>query len=115
MSARSVLIMATTPVLPLAFGRVAVALRRRSRISVKRNASQLARTPGAVRGQGFIRMRIKLAGLGVALDRGVKLPRIEFLEPRAKPRQLARGKLFDGFLDVFCGGHAGDIAVGCEV
>jgi hypothetical protein len=54
-----------------------------------------------VRSKGFIRERLKLASLGVALDRSVKFPRIERLEPRAKPRQLARVKLFDSFLDVF--------------
>jgi hypothetical protein len=63
-----------------------------------------------VRGESFICMRIKPAGLSVALDRGVKLARVKGLEPRAKSRELARGKLFDGFLDVFSGGHARDIA-----
>jgi len=29
---------------------------------VKRNASQVARAPGAVRGKRFIRVRVKLAG-----------------------------------------------------
>jgi len=33
------------------------------------------------------------------------------LEPRAKPRQLARGKLLDGLLDVFGGGHVRYIAL----
>jgi len=32
--------------------------------------------------------------------------RIEYLEPGAKPRKLARGKLLDGFFDVFGGGMA---------
>jgi hypothetical protein len=73
--------------------------------SVKRNASQLAGAPGAVRGESFFRMRIKLAGPRVPLNGGVELRRIEGLEPRAKSRQLARGKLFDGFFDVFGGGH----------
>jgi hypothetical protein len=63
-----------------------------------------------VRGESFIRMGIKPAGLHVALDRGVKLARVEGLEPCAKSRQLMRGKLFDGLLDVFGGGHAGDMA-----
>jgi hypothetical protein len=49
-----------------------------------------------VRGKRFIRMRIKLAGLRVAFDCGVELRRIEYLEPRAEPRQLARGKLSNG-------------------
>jgi hypothetical protein len=63
-----------------------------------------------MRGKSFIRMRIKLAGAGVPLDGGVELFRVERLEPRTKPCKLARGKLFDGFLDVFGGGHIGDIA-----
>ena len=58
--------------------------RKRSRISVKRNASQLARAPGAMHDKSFIRVRIKLAGAGVALNGGVKLLRVECLEPGAK-------------------------------
>jgi hypothetical protein len=50
---------------------------------VKRNASQLARAPGAVRGKSFIRMGIKLAGERVPLNSCVELRRIEGLEPRA--------------------------------
>src|SRR3982074_3748536 len=84
-------------------------LRRRSRISAKRNASQLARPPGAVRGKGFIRVRIKLAGVGVPLNPAVELLRVEDLEPGAKPREVARGELFNGSLDIFGGGHAEDI------
>ena len=64
-----------------------------------------------VRGKGFIRMRIQLAGLSVALDGGVKLLRVEDLEPGAKPRERARGELFNGFLDVFGGGHVEDVAL----
>ena len=78
---------------------------------MKRNASQLARAPGTVRGKSFIRVRIKLASSGVPLNGRVELLRVEDLEPRAKPRELARSKLFDGFLDVFGGGHVGDIAL----
>ena len=63
-----------------------------------------------MRGKSFIRMCVKLAGLGVALNGGVELCRVEFLEPRAKPRQFARRKLFDGFFDVFGGGHVRNIA-----
>jgi hypothetical protein len=88
----------------------AAAPRRRSVISVKRNASQLARAPGAVRGKSFIGMGIKLAGERVPLNGGVELRRIEGLEPRAKARQFARGKLLDGFFDVFGGGHVANIA-----
>ena len=61
-------------------------------------------------GKRFFGKGIKFAGTRVPLDRGVELRRIESLEPRTKPRQLARGELFDGFLDVFGGGHLGDIA-----
>jgi len=40
--------------------------------------------------QGFLGQRIELAGLRVTLDRGIELLGVERLEPRAKPRQLAR-------------------------
>ena len=74
-----------------------------------RNASQFARAPGAVRGKRFFRMRIELPGARVTLDRGVELPGVERLEPGAKPRKLARGKLFNGSLDVFGGSHIGNL------
>ena len=61
-------------------------------------------------GKGFLGMRIELASANVLLNGGVELLRIESLKPRAKPRQLARRKLFDGFFDVLGGGHPGDIA-----
>src|ERR1700692_1536292 len=93
-----------------AFEPEAATPRRPSRISGKQNASQVARAPGAVRGKSFFRMRIELAGTGVTLDGGVEPLSVEGLEPRAKPRQLARGKLFDGLFDVFCVGHVRDIA-----
>ena len=63
-----------------------------------------------MRGKSFFRMRIALASARVPLNGGIELFRVEGLEPRAKPRQFARGKLFDGFFDVFGGGHAQDIA-----
>jgi hypothetical protein len=88
--------------------------RRRSRISMKRNASQVARAPGAVRGKGLIRGRIKLAGTDVPLNCRVELRRVEGLEPGAKPRELARGELFNGFLDVFGSGYINCIAFGRE-
>jgi hypothetical protein len=64
-----------------------------------------------VRGKGFFRKFIKLAATGVTLDRGVELLGVEYLEPRAKPRELARYKRFNGFLDVFSGGHLGNITL----
>jgi len=63
-----------------------------------------------MRGKGFLRMRIELAGTRVTLNHGVELRGIEGLEPCAKPRQLGRGKQFNGFFDFFGGGHVGDIA-----
>jgi hypothetical protein len=80
--------------------------------SVKRNASQFAGAPGAVRRERFFRMCIKLASARVPLNGSVELCGVEDFKPRTKPRQLARGKLFDGFLDVFGGGHVKDIALG---
>jgi len=59
-----------------------------------------------VRGKSLVGERIELASPRVTLDRGIELLRVERVEPGAKPRQLLRGKLFDGFLDVFGGGHA---------
>jgi len=60
-------------------------------------------------------MRIKLAGACIPLDGGIELLRVEGLKPRAKSRQLAWSELFDGFLDVFSGGHDRDIALAGEV
>jgi hypothetical protein len=77
------------------------------RISVRRNASQFA---GAC-GESLFRKRIKPSDARIPFNGGVKLPCVEGLEPCTKPRQLARGKLFDGFLDVFGCGHASDIAL----
>jgi hypothetical protein len=72
---------------------------------VKQNASQVARTPGAVCGKSFFGMRIKPAGEGVPLNGSIELLSVEGRKPGAKARQLVRGKLFDGFFDVFGGGH----------
>src|SRR5258708_24010776 len=96
------------------FGPGAAMPRRQARISGKRNASQVARAPGWVRGKGLIRVRIKLAGMDVPLNCGVELRGVEGLEPGAKPRELARGELFNGFLDVFCSGHINYVAFGRE-
>ena len=59
----------------------------------------------------LVRQRVKLSGAGIPLNGGIEPLRIEGLEPRTKPRQLARGKLLDGFLDIFGGGHPDHIAV----
>ena len=59
-----------------------------------------------MRGKRFIGKPIELAGLGIPVDRRIELLRVEFFEPRAKPRKLAGGKLFDGLFDVLGGGHA---------
>jgi hypothetical protein len=64
-----------------------------------------------MRGQSFIRERIKFASPRVALDRCVELLRVECLEPGAKSRQLLGGELFDSFLDILGGGHARDITL----
>ena len=63
-----------------------------------------------MRGTGFLRVSIKPAGADIPLNGGVELLRVEDLEPGAKPPELARGELFNGFLDVFGGGHVDDIA-----
>jgi hypothetical protein len=63
-------------------------------------------------GESFIRMRVKPPGVCVPFNGKIELLGVEYLEPRAKPRKLARGKLFDGLFDVFGGGHSGYIAVG---
>lgn len=77
---------------------------------MKWNASQIARAPGAMCGESLFRMGIPLAGADVPLNRGVELPGVEGLEPGTKSHQLARRKLLDGVLDVFGGGHVGNIA-----
>ena len=86
------------------------ALIRATLASLKRNASQIARLPGAVRGESLFGLQIKLAGARVPLNGSIELRRDEGFEPRTKPRELARAELFDGFFDVFGGGHDRDIA-----
>ena len=48
-------------------------------------------------GKRLFDKRIESTGLRIPLDRGIELLRVEGLEPRAKPRQLARGKLPTAF------------------
>jgi len=64
-----------------------------------------------MRGKGLFGMRVKLARTGVTFDDGVELPCVEGLKPRAKPRQLARRKLFDGLFNIFGSGHDRDVAL----
>jgi hypothetical protein len=95
----------------IGIGQLAATPHRQSRILVRRNASQFAGAPGAVCCESLFRKRIKPAGPSVPFGGGVELLCVEGLEPCAKPRQLARGKLFDGLLDVLGGSHASDIAL----
>ncbi|SHH45113.1 hypothetical protein SAMN05443248_4850 [Bradyrhizobium erythrophlei] len=86
------------------------ALIRATLASLTRNASQIARQPGVVRGESLFGLRIKLSGARVPLNGSIELRRVEGLEPRTKPREFARRKLLDGLFDVFGGGHDRDIA-----
>jgi hypothetical protein len=61
--------------------------------------------------ESLFRKRIKPASARIPFNRAVEPLRVEEFEPRAKPRQLARGKLFDSLLDVLGGSHASDIAL----
>jgi uncharacterized protein (UPF0335 family) len=63
-----------------------------------------------VSGKGLFRVCVKFAGVRVSLDGGVELFGIKCLEPGAKPRQLARGELLNGFLDILGGSHGHNIA-----
>jgi hypothetical protein len=63
-----------------------------------------------MRGESFLSMHVEPAGADVSLNRGIQLFGVESLEPRAKPRKLAWGELFNGFFDVFDGGHFEDVA-----
>jgi hypothetical protein len=64
-----------------------------------------------MRGKSLFRKRIKLAGVRIPFNGGVEPPRLEGLEPCAKPRQLAWGEPLNGFLDVFGSGHPENISV----
>jgi hypothetical protein len=63
-----------------------------------------------VSGKGLFRVCVKFAGARVALDGGVELLGIKGLEPGTKPRQLARGELINGLLDILGGSHGQNIA-----
>lgn len=67
--------------------------------------------PRAMHCDSFIGECLEIASLCAALDRGIKSPRVEFLEPGTKPRQFVRWEPFDGLRDVVRGRHAGNIAV----
>ncbi len=71
----------------------------------RQNASQFARTAGAVLGESFLGKCVELARLRVPLNSGIELRGVESLEPRAKPRKLAGSELFNGLFDLFSGGH----------
>ncbi|MGA7809397.1 hypothetical protein [Bradyrhizobium sp.] len=58
---------------------------------MKRSASQLARASGAVLGNGFIRVRVQLAGLSVSFDRSIELLRVERLEPWRETAPVREG------------------------
>jgi hypothetical protein len=82
--------------------------RRRSRISAKRNASQLARAPGAARASSAC-----ASSFPALISRSMAASNCSASKTsnQAKPREFARGELFNGFLDVFGGGQVGDIAL----
>ena len=65
-------------------------------------------------GKGLFRVRVKFAGVRVALDGGVELLGIKSLEPGTKPCQLARGELLNGLLDILGGIHGQNIALTWE-
>jgi hypothetical protein len=73
-----------------------------------------SRRPGAMRGESFFRMGIKLARADVPLYRGVELRSIEGFKPGAKASQLTRGELLDSLFDAFSGGHVKYIAFRLE-
>ena len=66
-------------------------------------------------GKGLFRMRVKFAGACIARDGGVELLGIKGFEPGTKARQLARGELFNGFLDILGGRHGQNIAFRLEI
>ena len=65
-------------------------------------------------GKGLFRVRVEFAGACVARDGGVELPGIKGFEPGTKARQLARGELLNGFLDILGGRHEQNIAFALE-
>jgi hypothetical protein len=74
--------------------------------SIRATPASVAR----VLSKGLIRMRVKFAGADVSRNGSVELLRVESLEPRAKPLQLARVELFNGGYDIFDCGHVETIA-----
>jgi len=65
-------------------------------------------------GEGLFGVRVELARTGIAFDGVVVLLSVESLKPRAKPRELARGELFNGSFNVFGASHVGDVAFAGE-
>ncbi len=63
-----------------------------------------------MRSKRFLCMRIELASACILLNRGIKSFGVKDFEPGTKPRQFSRGEPFDGFLDIFGGGHTANIA-----
>jgi hypothetical protein len=52
---------------------------------------------------------VELAGFGIPFNGGIEATGLKGLVPCAKAGKLSRIQLFDGFLDVFCSGHCGNI------
>jgi len=77
---------------------------------LKRNASQVARAPGAVRGEELLPHGHP--SLPALMSRSIAASNGQRRRPRTRHESVpARaGKLLDGFLDVFGGGHVGNIA-----
>ena len=82
---------------------------RRSRTLATRRVSQVAGLACAIGGNCLLGKNIEFAIACITFDRRIEPLGIERLEPRAKSCQLARRQLLDGFLNVFCGCHPGNI------
>lgn len=56
-------------------------------------------------GKRRFRQPVELAASGVSLDLGVKLRRVELLEPAAETGKLVGRKIGDGVFDIVNGAH----------